>query len=118
MPFIAVWIIGAILAYVIAKNKNRSVGGWVFCSLLLTPLVVLILIALPPIPTATPDGWLCPKCNEWRRKEAIMCPYCREARPPEQPPDIKKCPFCAETIKIEAIICRYCGRDLVDHAIK
>lgn len=44
-----IWVIAAILAGVIASNKNRSVGGWVIGSILLTPLIILILLALPKI---------------------------------------------------------------------
>ncbi|MCC7202406.1 MAG: zinc ribbon domain-containing protein [Nitrospirae bacterium] len=120
MPFVAVWIIGAILAYLLAKQKKRSIGGWVVCSLLLTPLVVLILLVLPEIKIEdfSKDGWKCLKCNEWRRKEAIECPYCKTKRSFTLSSDMKKCPYCAEMIKAEAIVCRYCGKELPGSGIE
>lgn len=46
---VIVVMILAIVAGIMAKNKNRSVAGWVIGTLLLTP-VILILIALKPLP--------------------------------------------------------------------
>ncbi len=37
----------AIVAAIVAKNKGRSEVGWALASLLLTPLVILVLLALP-----------------------------------------------------------------------
>lgn len=42
-------IILGIVAGILAKNKNRSVAGWVIGTLLLTPLI-LVLVALKPLP--------------------------------------------------------------------
>jgi hypothetical protein len=45
MEFLAIWIILAI----VANNKGRSGVGWFFLCLLLTPLVILVLLALPTL---------------------------------------------------------------------
>ncbi len=44
---IAIYIAFAFVAAVVAKKKGRSEKGWAIASLLLTPLVLLVLLALP-----------------------------------------------------------------------
>ncbi len=44
---IAIYIAFAIVVAVVAKNKGRSEKGWAIASLLLTPLIILVLLALP-----------------------------------------------------------------------
>ncbi len=46
---IVIYIAFAIVAAVVANIKGRSGKGWAIASLLLTPLVILVLSALPSV---------------------------------------------------------------------
>lgn len=83
MSIVLVWIIGAIIAAVVAKNKKRNAAAWVIGCVLLSPLIILILLVLPPLAS-----------------ENI------------QVEKTKQCPHCAERIKAEAVVCKHCGRDI------
>jgi MFS family permease len=100
MEFAVIWIggaiLGAILNGVIASNKGRNVAGWVALSVLLTPLVVLILLALRSlkvqVPTevrVAPTGpvKICPDCAEQVAAAARICRYCRHEFKPALPSD-------------------------------
>ena len=106
--FLTIWIIGAIVAGILASRKNRSVSGWVLGSLLLTPLIVLILLALPPFDETSIR--YCPKCYRKISAATHKCQCGHEIPPPA--PQNKQCPFCAEDIKSDAIVCKHCQRDL------
>jgi hypothetical protein len=49
MEILVIWIVVAIVGAIIAGNKGRSSGGWFFLCLLLTPLAILVLLALPSL---------------------------------------------------------------------
>ena len=82
---ISIWVICAIVAAIVAGKKNRNGAGWFFAALFLTPLMLLIILALPA--AAGTEGQLAVR-------------------------GLRKCPFCAEEVKAEAVICKHCGKDL------
>jgi len=49
VEFLTIWIVLAIVGAIVANNKGRSGVGWFFLCLLLTPLVILVLLALPTL---------------------------------------------------------------------
>jgi hypothetical protein len=99
MELLVVWIVVAIVGAIVAGNKGRSGVGWFFICLLLTPLAVLILLALPTLKSPEPQAALVTVVS--------APPTSVEADQARSP-----CPFCAEMILDAAVVCRFCGRDL------
>src|SRR5437867_4039047 len=64
-------IIGPAIAGVLAHKKDRSVIGWVLLVLFLTPIWILLLLALPT------KGKICPSCAETVKWNALICRYCQ-----------------------------------------
>lgn len=86
-------MIGGIAAGMLAAKKRRSTPGWVLLALLLTPLAILILLALPSLPD--PGA-------EVRARSAAST--------------VKNCPQCGTSNDARAATCRICGYALQDDA--
>lgn len=57
MEFFLFWFILSVIAGFLAKSKNRTAFGWFLLSLLVSPIITLIILAiLQPINYATPFG--------------------------------------------------------------
>jgi hypothetical protein len=78
------WLLGAVIVGVVASREfGRSGVAWFVLSLLLTPLVGLLLFALPPrrVP--------CAFCAEAIKPSAVVCRFCgRSVTPSENPSQI------------------------------
>jgi Kef-type K+ transport system membrane component KefB len=88
MEILAVWVVLAIVVAIIASNKGRSGVGWFFLCLVLTPLMILVLLALQTRKPSQPQPV---RVIEASDDEAT-----------------KTCPQCAETVKAAAKIRRFC----------
>ena len=102
-------LVAGIVGGVLAKNKNRSMGGWAIGCFLM-PIFIVILLVLKPL---SGEKRNCPACGKEVPIESKRCD-CGKELPKIKPVTeaIKKCPSCAETIKAEAKVCRYCGREI------
>ena len=49
MEILVIWIVVAIVGAIIAGNKGRSKANWFFLCVVLTPLAILVLLALPSL---------------------------------------------------------------------
>jgi Uncharacterised protein family UPF0547 len=89
MELLVGWIVLAVVGAIVASNRGRSGAGWFFLCLLLTPLMILALLALPtrkpplPQPVHLIEDWddadnkTCPQCAETVRAAAKICRFCR-----------------------------------------
>lgn len=79
LPFISLYFLISIHIGLVAKNKGRNPVTFAVLSLILTPLVTGLVLAVMKTES--------PKLNV----------------------EMKKCPHCAEEIRAEAIKCKECG---------
>jgi len=82
--FIVGWIGFSILVAWYASTKKRSGIGWFFLSLIVSPLISFIIVAV----LGEPRGELkkCPKCAEEVKAEALICRFCNFQFPKEETP--------------------------------
>ena len=70
--FLAISLLFAFLAAYIAERRNRRAWLWGVLTFLFSPLVILVLLALPRVPLRKP----CPECKEMVLADAKLCRYC------------------------------------------
>ncbi|MBM1172830.1 zinc ribbon domain-containing protein [Microvirga arabica] len=76
MELLFFWIGGAVLVAVVASNKGRSGPGWFFLSLLISPLLTLIAVAVMSRVEPIEASKTCPRCAESVKPAAIVCKHC------------------------------------------
>ena len=84
MEFVVFWIGCAVAVGVWASNRGRSGVGWFFLSILISPLLAAIFLAVTKNLAA-----------ELEANKVVA--------------DAKVCPRRAERVKNEALVCRFCG---------
>lgn len=69
------WLVMTIVAGIVANNKGRDWFVWCAITLFLSPLTLLILLAMPKV-EKTEDMKSCPRCAEKVKAAAAVCRYC------------------------------------------
>src|ERR1700731_1057166 len=86
------------VAGVLARKKDRSVIGWVLLVLFLTPIWILLLLALPT------KGKTCPSCAETVKWDAQICRYCQHPFPTQV--SASKSPFSRKPmVTVIVVLC-------------
>jgi ribosomal protein L37AE/L43A len=88
---IITWLIFSILVAVLADNWGRSGFGYFLLSIVLSPLIGILVLAI--------SG----KNSDELEKAQITNNK------------LTKCPFCKELVKPDAVKCKHCGSDIASH---
>lgn len=92
MEIFLFWVGLAIAVGIFASNRGRSGFGWFLISLVISPLLGLIFVAVmknlaegktgAPVAPGPDTHVKCPACAEWVRPEATICKHCRSPLTP------------------------------------
>jgi hypothetical protein len=94
MSWFIIWCLLSVAVAVFAHNRGRSGGGWFLLSLIISPLLGLLFVAISKdlrkeqqAQASTPGPTThrrCPACAEWVLPQASVCKHCQGALQPDQ----------------------------------
>ena len=82
MEVLIVWLVGSLIVGVLATSRNRSGFAWFVLSMVLSPLLMGLLVAVLPRGDAGRQAYTadshrnCPECREVVRSDARLCKHC------------------------------------------
>jgi hypothetical protein len=96
MSVLLFWLALSVAVGIFAANRGRSGFGWFLLSLLLSPILGFIFVAV---------------CQPKRQSEGriILEAPTRTMAALNHDDDTRSCPHCAETIKQAARVCKHCS---------
>lgn len=93
MTWLIVWFLLSIAVAVFANNRGRDAGRWFLLSIIISPVLGLIFLAVSKdlreeeqakANTPGPNTHIkCPHCAEWVLPEASVCKHCHSALQPD-----------------------------------
>ena len=76
MELLVVYLILAAIPAILANNRGRRPWAWFLVSLLISPLLALLLVAVLPSKQELKDRRPCPRCGEKIPRTASLCRFC------------------------------------------
>lgn len=92
MGLFVMWVAFSIAAAIFASSRGRSGFAWFLVSMIISPLIAFVFIAvmkneaMPPVTTKTPTSEThvkCPSCAEFVLPEASKCKHCGSELKPD-----------------------------------